>query len=50
MNKIFIVFKVNILFVHTIILLFKNVGFLLYTFASLSNKCIQTIVACKVNL
>ena len=44
MNKIFIVFKVNILFVHTIILIFKNVGLFLYTFASLSNTCIQTII------
>ena len=50
MNKIFIIFKMNILFVHTIILLFKKIGFLLCTFASLSNKCIQTIVACNVNL
>ncbi len=45
MNKMFIIFKLSILFVHTIILLFKNVDFLLCTFASLSNKCIQTIVA-----
>ena len=29
MNKIFIIFKMSILFVHTIILLFKNVDFLL---------------------
>lgn len=50
MNKMFIIFKLNILFVHTIILLFKGISFLLYTFVSLSNKCIQTIVACKVNL
>lgn len=46
MNKMFIIFKVNILSVHTIILLFKDVDFLLYTFAYLSNKCIQTIIAC----
>ncbi len=45
MNKMFIIFKLSILFVHTIILLFKNVDFLLCTFASLSNTCIQTIVA-----
>ena len=45
MNKMFIIFKLSILFVHTIILLFKNVDFLLCTFSSLSNKCIQTIVA-----
>lgn len=28
----------------------KDVDFLLYTFAYLSNTCIQTIVACNVNL
>jgi|GEM_PF-1784427 len=28
----------------------QSVGFLLCTFAYLSNKCIQTIVACNVNL